>query len=206
MPRDLVVAMTGASGSPYGVRLVEVLLRAGRTIHLTMSPAAVQVFEEELGRAPRLEEDEFDPRVLLGPAASELDTARVHYHHYRDFRAGIASGSFLTGGMVICPCSMGTLAAVAHGVSENLIHRAADVHLKERRPLVLVPRETPLSLIALRNMAILAEAGAVVLPAMPAFYTRPQSVMDLVDFVVGRICDQLGVDHELLRRWGTGRS
>jgi flavin prenyltransferase len=206
MPRDLVVAMTGASGSPYGVRLVEVLLRAGRTIHLTMSPAAVQVFEEELGRAPRLEEDEFDPRVLLGPAASELDTARVHYHHYRDFRAGIASGSFLTGGMVICPCSMGTLAAVAHGVSENLIHRAADVHLKERRPLVLVPRETPLSLIALRNMAILAEAGAVVLPAMPAFYTRPQSVMDMVDFVVGRICDQLGVDHELLRRWGTGRS
>jgi 4-hydroxy-3-polyprenylbenzoate decarboxylase len=108
--------------------------------------------------------------------------------------------------MVICPCSMGTLAAVAHGVSENLIHRAADVHLKERRPLVLVPRETPLSLIALRNMAILAEAGAVVLPAMPAFYTRPQSVMDMVDFVVGRICDQLGVDHELLRRWGTGRS
>jgi flavin prenyltransferase len=206
MPRDLVVAMTGASGSPYGVRLVEVLLRAGRTIHLTMSPAAVQVFEEELGRAPRLEEDEFDPRVLLGPAASELDTARVHYHHYRDFRAGIASGSFLTGGMVICPCSMGTLAAVAHGVSENLIHRAADVHLKERRPLVLVPRETPLSLIALRNMAVLAEAGAVVLPAMPAFYTRPQSVMDMVDFVVGRICDQLGVDHELLRRWGTGRS
>jgi flavin prenyltransferase len=206
MPRDLVVAITGASGSPYGVRLVEVLLRAGRTIHLTMSPAAVQVFEEELGRAPRLEEDEFDPRVLLGPAASELDTARVHYHHYRDFRAGIASGSFLTGGMVICPCSMGTLAAVAHGVSENLIHRAADVHLKERRPLVLVPRETPLSLIALRNMAILAEAGAVVLPAMPAFYTRPQSVMDMVDFVVGRICDQLGVDHELLRRWGTGRS
>jgi 4-hydroxy-3-polyprenylbenzoate decarboxylase len=206
MPRDLVVAMTGASGSPYGVRLVEVLLRAGRTIHLTMSPAAVQVFEEELGRAPRLEEDEFDPRVLLGPAASELDTARVHYHHYRDFRAGIASGSFLTGGMVICPCSMGTLAAVAHGVSENLIHRAADVHLKERRPLVLVPRETPLSLIALRNMAILAEAGAVVLPAMPAFYTRPQSVMDMVDSVVGRICDQLGVDHELLRRWGTGRS
>jgi 4-hydroxy-3-polyprenylbenzoate decarboxylase len=198
--------MTGASGVPYGVRLVEVLLRAGRAIHLTMSPAAVQVCEEELGRAPRLEEDEFDPRVLLGPAAAGLDTARVHYHHYRDFRAGIASGSFLTGGMVICPCSMGTLAAVAHGVSENLIHRAADVHLKERRTLILVPRETPLSLISLRNMAALAEAGAVILPAMPAFYTRPQSLTDMVDFVVARICDQLGLTHDLLERWGTGRS
>ena len=97
---------------------------------------------------------------------------------------------------------MGTLAAIAHGVSENLIHRAADVHLKERRKLVLVPRETPLGLIQLRNMAAVAEAGAVVLPAMPAFYTRPQSVADMVDFVVGRICDQLGVEHDLLKRWG----
>jgi 4-hydroxy-3-polyprenylbenzoate decarboxylase len=101
---------------------------------------------------------------------------------------------------------MGTLAAVAHGVSENLIHRAADVHLKERRKLVLVPRETPLELIQLRNMAAAAEAGAVVLPAMPAFYTRPGSVADMVDFVVARVCDQLGVEHDLLRRWGDGDS
>ena len=196
---DLVVAMTGASGSPYAVRLVEVLLRAGRTVHLTISPAAVEVFEREIGRVLRL--DTFDPRELLGDAA--VDLTRLRYHHYRNFQAGIASGSFLTGGMVVCPCSMGTLAAIAHGVSENLIHRAADVHLKERRKLVLVPRETPLGLIPLRNMVAVVEAGAVVLPAMPAFYTRPQSLADMVDFVVGRVCDQLGVENALLERWGT---
>src|SRR5262245_9616421 len=124
MISDLVVALTGASGSPYGVRLVEVLLRAGRTVHLTISPAAVEVFEHEVGRALRLEEAEFDPLALLGPAAAGLDLALLHYHHFQNFGAGIASGSFVTGGMVVCPCSMGTLAAVAHGVSDNLIHRA----------------------------------------------------------------------------------
>jgi 4-hydroxy-3-polyprenylbenzoate decarboxylase len=200
---DLVVALTGASGSPYGVRLIEVLLRAGRTVHLTMSPAAVEVFEREIGRSVRLGEAEFDPVALLGPPGEGIDYSRLRYHHYRNFQAGIASGSFLTGGMVVCPCSMGTLAAIAHGVSENLIHRAADVHLKERRKLVLVPRETPLGLIQLRNMATVAEAGAVVLPAMPAFYTRPRSVADMVDFVVARVCDQLGVEHALFERWGT---
>ena len=204
MLSDLVVAVTGASGSPYGIRLVEVLLRAGRTVHLTVSPAAVEVFDREVGRVLRLGEGEFDPRALLGDAAEGLDLARLRYHHFRNFQAGIASGSFLTGGMVICPCSMGTLAAIAHGVSENLIHRAADVHLKERRKLVLVPRETPLGLIQLRNMAAAAEAGAVVLPAMPAFYTRPRSVADMVDFVVARVCDQLAVPHNLLERWGEG--
>jgi 4-hydroxy-3-polyprenylbenzoate decarboxylase len=197
---DLVVAVTGASGSPYAVRLVEVLLRAGRTVHLTISPAAVEVFEREIGRTPRL--DAFQPADLLGGAAGKLDLSRLRYHHFRDFQSGIASGSFLTGGMVVCPCSMGTLAAIAHGVSENLIHRAADVHLKERRKLVLVPRETPLGLIALRNMVSVTEAGAVVLPAMPAFYTRPASLTDMVDFVVGRVCDQLGVENRLLERWG----
>ena len=197
---DLVVAVTGASGSPYAVRLVEVLLRAGRTVHLTISPAAVEVFEREIGRVPRL--DAFQPADLLGDAAGQLDLSRLRYHHFRDFQSGIASGSFLTGGMVVCPCSMGTLAAIAHGVSENLIHRAADVHLKERRKLILVPRETPLGLIALRNMVSVTEAGAVVLPAMPAFYTRPASLADMVDFVVGRVCDQLGVENRLLERWG----
>ena len=200
---DLVVAMTGASGSPYGVRLVEVLLRAGRPVHLTISPAATEVIAQELERTVRLEPGAFDPAVLLGPAADGLDLSRLHYHHHRDFRAGIASGSFLTSGMAVCPCSMGTLAAIAHGVSENLIHRAADVHLKERRKLVLVPRETPLGLVQLRNMAAVAEAGAVVLPAMPAFYTRPRTVADMVDFVVGRVCDQLGVGHRLFDRWGS---
>src|SRR5262245_38463965 len=192
--------MTGASGSPYGVRLLEVLLRAGRVVHLTISPAAAEVMKQEQERSVGL--DSFQARDLVGPAAAGLDLGRLRYHHYRDFSAGIASGSFLTAGMVVCPCSMGTAAAIAHGTSDNLIHRAADVHLKERRKLVIVPRETPLGLIQLRNLTSLAEAGAVVLPATPAFYTRPRSVQDMIDFVVGRICDQLGVEHQLLRRWG----
>ena len=197
MADDLVVAITGASGSPYGVRLLDVLLRAGRTVHLVISPAATQVMERELGVSIDL--NRFDPTLLLKNA----DLSRLHYHHFRDFSAGIASGSFRTAGMAICPCSMGTVAAVAHGTSENLIHRAADVHLKERRKLILVPRETPLGLIQLRNLTAVAEAGAVVLPAMPAFYTLPKSVDDMVDFVVGRVCDQLGVEHRLFPRWGT---
>src|SRR5947207_13747616 len=195
---DLVLAFTGASGSPYGVRLLEVLLRAGRTVHLTMSPAAVEVLEREMDRRVRLEQ--FRLEDLLGNYG--VGPGAVQYHHFRDFQAGIASGSFLTGGMVICPCSMGTVAAIAHGLSENLIHRAADVHLKERRRLVLVPRETPLNVIQLRNLTQCAEAGAVVLPAMPAFYTKPRTLQDCVDFIVGRVCDQLGVEHDLLRRWG----
>jgi flavin prenyltransferase len=199
---SLVVAMTGASGSPYGVRLLEVLLRAGRAVHLVISPAATEVAERELGIP--LDLTRFDPARLLGPAAKGLDLSLLHYHHFRDFKAGIASGSFLTAGMAVCPCSMGTVAAIAHGTSENLIHRAADVHLKERRKLVLVPRETPLGLVQLRNLTAVAEAGAVVLPAMPAFYTLPESVGDMVDFVVGRVCDQLGVEHQLLKRWGEG--
>jgi 4-hydroxy-3-polyprenylbenzoate decarboxylase len=200
---DLAVAITGASGSAYAVRLVEVLLRAGRTVHLTISPAAAEVLAQELDRAVRLDPGAFDPAALLGPAASDLDLSRLRYHHHRDFRAGIASGSFLTAGMVVCPCSMGTLAAIAHGTSDNLIHRAADVHLKERRKLVLVPRETPLGLVQLRNMVAVAEAGAVVLPAAPGFYNRPRAIADLIDFVVGRVCDQLGVEHRLAERWGS---
>jgi 4-hydroxy-3-polyprenylbenzoate decarboxylase len=185
--RDLVVAITGASGAAYGVRLVEVLLDAGRTVHLVVSPAGETVARTELGR----ETAELFPT-----------SARLHRHDHADFNAGIASGSFLTAGMAVCPCSMGTLAGIAHGISTNLIHRAADVHLKERRKLVLVPRETPLGVIQLRNMLAVAEAGAVVLPAMPGFYRRPEHVSDLVDFVVGRVLDQLGVPHELLKRWG----
>jgi 4-hydroxy-3-polyprenylbenzoate decarboxylase len=201
---DLVLAITGASGTPYGVHLLEVLLRAGRTVHLTLSPAAVDVLARELDRHVHL--DRFLLADLLGPAADRGGPGQVHYHHFSNFQAGIASGSFLTAGMVICPCSMGTVAAIAHGLSQNLIHRAADVHLKERRRLVLVPRETPLNTIQLRNLATCAEAGAIVLPAMPAFYTRPRSLQDLVDFIVGRVCDQLGVEHQLLRRWGTPES
>jgi flavin prenyltransferase len=201
---DLVVALTGASGAPYGVRLVEVLLHAGRTVHLTLSPAAAEVLEREMNRRVQLEH--FALRNLLGDS-SALDFAdRIYYHDYRDFQAGIASGSFLTGGMVICPCSMGTVGAIANGLSQNLIHRAADVHLKEKRKLILVPRETPLHLIHLRNLVACAEAGAVILPAMPAFYTRPQTLQDMVDFLVGRIGDQLGVEHHLFPRWGAPES
>src|SRR6516162_8893877 len=197
---DLVLAMTGASGAPYGLRLLEVLLRAGRTVHLSVSPAAVQVIEQETGRKVRLEH--FELADLLGDSAALAGPGQVHYHHFQDFGAGIASGSFLTGGMVVCPCSMGTAAAVAHSLSQNLIHRAADVHLKEKRKLILVPRETPLGLVQLRNLAACAEAGATILPAMPAFYTHPRNLDDAVNFIVGRICDQLGVSHKLLHRWG----
>jgi len=216
--------MTGASGSRYGLRLLEVLLRAGRTVHLVISPAGAQVLHQEEGkqihvtpprRASRRKPDvlhskpdvlhdvsQFDLANMLGATAKVAKPGQVQYHDHRDFRAGIASGSFFTGGMVVCPCSMGTAAAIAHGLSQNLIHRAADVHLKERRKLILVPRETPLSVVQLRNLTLCAEAGAVVLPAMPAFYTKPTSLEDAVDFIVGRICDQLGVEHDLLHRWG----
>jgi 4-hydroxy-3-polyprenylbenzoate decarboxylase len=197
---DLVLAFTGASGAAYGVHLLDVLLRVGRTVHLTLSPAAAEVLEHEMDLHIKL--DQFELASLLGEAADHVNPGQVQYHHYRDFKAGIASGSFQTAGMVICPCSMGTVAAIAHGLSQNLIHRAADVHLKEHRRLVLVPRETPLNVIQLRNLTACAEAGAVVLPAMPAFYTRPRTLRDQLDFIVGRICDQLGVDHQLLRRWG----
>jgi 4-hydroxy-3-polyprenylbenzoate decarboxylase len=126
----------------------------------------------------------------------------VFYHHHGDFSAGIASGSFLTGGMVVAPCSMSTLASIAHGITTNLITRAADVHLKERRRLILVPRETPLSLVHLENMLGVTRAGAVVLPAMPGWYHRPQTLDDLIGFVVARICDQLGVENAAIPRWG----
>jgi 4-hydroxy-3-polyprenylbenzoate decarboxylase len=197
---DLVLAMTGASGAPYGVRLLEVLIRAGRTVHLVMSPSGVQVLQQEMDR--RIDLDHFRLVDLLGPVAAEAASGQILYHDHRNFMAGIASGSFLTAGMVICPCSSGTVAAIAHGLSQNLIHRAADVHLKEKRKLVLVPRETPMSVVQLRNLTICAEVGAVVLPASPGFYTKPQSLDDAINFIVGRVCDQLGVEHHLFRRWG----
>lgn len=194
----LVVGITGASGVPYAVRLVEVLLSAGREIHLSISPSGQAVLREELGRQIDLERFCIDD-LLGGPAAAG---GTVHYHHYKDLMAPIASGSFLTAAMVICPCSGSTLAAVTHSMGENLIHRAAEVHLKERRKLVVVPRETPLSLPQLKNMQAIHEAGAVVLPASPGFYHGADTVAGLVDFVVARICDQLGVVNALIRRWG----
>jgi 4-hydroxy-3-polyprenylbenzoate decarboxylase len=194
---DLVVGITGASGAIYARRLLQVLVESGRRVHLTISPSGAEVLTHELGLSVDLAD--FDPRLLLGATAAPA--GELVYHHYKNFRAGIASGSFLTGGMVVCPCSMGTLASIASGQSTNLIQRAADVHLKERRKLIVVPRETPLGSIQLENMKRLADAGAVILPAMPGFYHGPTSILDLVDFVVARICDQLGVPHQLGKRW-----
>jgi len=194
----LVIGITGASGAPYAARLLEVLLAADREIHLAISPSGQAVIEAELGR--RVDLDRFDLQTLLGGTAPT--TGKLHYHHHKNLMAPIASGSFLTAAMVICPCSGSTLSAVAHSMGENLIHRAAEVHLKERRKFVVVPRETPLSLPQLKNMQAIHEAGAVVLPAAPGFYHGAASVADLVDFVVARICDQLGVPNALMRRWG----
>ena len=195
---DLVVGITGASGVTYAQRLLQVLVNSGRRVHLTISPSGAEVLDHELGMSVDLAN--FDPQRLL-LSIHGVPTGELVYHHYQDFRAGIASGSFPTGGMVVCPCSMGTLASIASGQSTNLIQRAADVHLKERRKLIVVPRETPLGSIQLENMKRLADAGAVILPAMPGFYHGPTSILDLVDFVVGRICDQLGVPHQLCKRW-----
>jgi 4-hydroxy-3-polyprenylbenzoate decarboxylase len=227
MKPRIVVAITGASGVTYAVRLLEVLLAAGCDVHLTISAASQTVLKKELDLNADLEN--FTPGMLLldeeslardrklktirslagisSEESSVLDVGtgepgEIHYHHYRDSLAPIASGSFLTDGMVICPCSSGTLSALVHGTSANLIHRAAEVHLKERRKLVLVPRETPLSIVMLDNLRRAAEAGAVILPAMPGFYHGVKSVRDLVDFIVARICDQLGILNHLIQRWG----
>ncbi len=192
---DLVVAMTGASGAAYALRLIQVLCRLGRTIHFSLSPSAAEVLCEETGRQADL--DRFDLATF-----GDLSPGRLVYHHYQNFMAGIASGSFPTAGMVIVPCSMSTMGAIASGMSTNLITRAADVHIKERRKLILVPRETPLSQIHLENMLKVTQAGAVVLPAMPGWYHRPRRLDDLIDFIVARICDQLGIPNSLARRWG----
>jgi 4-hydroxy-3-polyprenylbenzoate decarboxylase len=193
---DLVVAMSGASGAPYAVRLLHVLVRAGRKVHVTITPSAVQVLRHEMGLEVDL--DAFNPATL-----GLREQGRIVYHRHDDFSAGIASGSFPTGGMVIVPCSMSTIGSIAAGVTTNLVTRAADVHLKERRKLIVVPRETPLSLIHLENMLRVTRAGAVVLPAAPGWYHRPRRLEDLVDFLVARICDQLGITNSLAPRWGT---
>ena len=195
----ITVAFTGASGLPYGLRLLECLLQSGQRVHLVYSKAAQIVAKQEMDfTLPNRPQDAEKMLVKrLGKFSGEL-----HVFGRDDWYAPMASGSNPGDAMVICPCTMGTLAAVAAGLSDDLITRAADVMLKEKRPLILVPRESPFSAIHLENMLKLAHAGAVILPPNPGFYYHPQSVQELVDFVVARILDHLGVEHTLVKRWG----
>ncbi|MGI9454070.1 MAG: UbiX family flavin prenyltransferase [Pirellulales bacterium] len=194
----VVLGVTGASGAIYSRRLLHVLLNTNCDVHLSVSPSGKAVFEQELSES--LDLDNFSVEQFLGTATPL--PGRLTYHHYKNLMAPIASGSFLTSAMVICPCSGSTLSAVTHAMGDNLIHRAAEVHLKERRKLVVVPRESPLSLPQLKNMQAIHEAGAVVLPASPGFYHKAETIDDLVNFVVSRICDQLNITNELVGRWG----
>jgi 4-hydroxy-3-polyprenylbenzoate decarboxylase len=200
-PRRITLAFTGASGMPYGVRLLECLLRAGCRVYLLYSQAAQIVARQEMDLALPAR-----PAEAAALFAERFGAAPGQLQAFgrEEWFAPVASGSNPADAMAVCPCTMGTLAAIAAGLSDNLIHRAADVMLKEARKLVLVPRETPLSAIHLENMLKLARAGAIILPANPGFYRHPQSPADLVDFVVARVLDHLGVEHALMPRWGEG--
>lgn len=200
--KTVVLAFTGASGMPYGLRLLECLLQAGVRVHLVYSQAAQVVAKQELGLTLPARAAEAE-RELAARLPAQPGQLRVFGRD--DWFAPMASGSNPPDAMAVCPCTTGTLAAIAAGMSDNLIERAADVALKEGRKLVLVVRETPLSAIHLENMLKLARAGAVILPANPAFYHHPQSVQDLVDYVTARVLDHLGVPHRLMGRWGEDR-
>lgn len=198
-PATITLAFTGASGMPYGIRLLEVLLQQGKQVYLLYSKVAQIVAQQEMELAlpSSAKETEAFFRSRYGVTNRQL---RVFGRE--EWFAPVASGSNPADAMVICPCTMGTLAAVAAGLSQNLIERSADVMLKENRPLIIVPRETPFSPIHLENMLKLARSGAVILPANPGFYHHPQTVQDLVDFVVARVLDHLHVKHQLMPRWG----
>lgn len=195
----VTLAMTGASGAPYGLRLLECLLAAGRKVFFLASKPAQLVIatETDLKLPPRPEA----MAELLCERYGGRD-GQITAFGPEQWTAPIASGSGSAGAMVVCPCSSGTLSAIAHGASKTLLERAADVMLKERRPLILVHRETPLSLVHVENMRLLLQAGATILPANPGYYHRPNSVNDVVDFVVARILDHLGVQQALVPRWG----
>jgi flavin prenyltransferase len=186
----IVVALTGASGAPYGLRLLEVLAQRRVPVWLIPSSHGMRLLRDECG---------IDSMEALQAATGDWSSVTVFPD---DDRGALpASGSQRTGGMVVCPCSMGTVAAIAGGTSRSLVERAADVTLKERRRLILVPRETPLSLVHLRNLVAVTEAGAIVIPAAPGFYHRPTRIAELVDFIVQRILDQLELDIDISRRW-----
>lgn len=191
----IVIGITGASGAVYARRMIHALSKAHWHTHLVVSPLGQRLLHDELGM------EGIDLGALLGKDAPEPDLP-ITLHHFRDVGAAIASGSFQHEGMVICPCSSNTLSAVANGSQQNLLHRAAHVCLKERRRLVLLHREMPLSVVDIRNMLAATEAGAILCPASPGFYLLPQSIDDLVDFVVARVLDLIGVEHDLSERWG----
>ena len=199
MSKTICLAFTGASGMPYGMRLLECLLAAGCHVQLLYSQVAQVVTRQEMDL--ELPARPADAEIQLRARFAALPGTLAVYGREEWF-APVASGSNPPEAMVICPCTMGTLAAIAQGLASNLIERAADVALKEGRTLVLVPRETPLSIIHLENMLRLARAGAVILPPNPGFYHHPQGIADLVDFVVARVLDQLKVPHALMSRWG----
>lgn len=200
MSQTICLALTGASGLPYGLRLLECLLEAGCRVQLLYSQAAQVVARQELNF--ELPSRPSEARTALLARFPTVDGEKLSVYGREEWFAPVASGSNPPDAMVVCPCSMGTLASIAQGLSDNLIERAADVVLKEGRKLVLVPRETPFSAIHLENMLRLTRAGAVILPPSPGFYHHPQSVQDIVDFVVARILDQLRVPHTLMQRWG----
>ena len=198
MKHPLVVAMTGASGAIYAGRLLRALLVGGCEVHLVLSKYGRYLLVEELGFRPDKESlREFLARLY----GAETEAGELCEYGAGDLAATIASGSVSLDGMAVVPCSVKTLSSIARGASASLIERAADVSLKEQRPLVLVVRETPLNLIQLRNMTAVAEAGAVILPAMPAFYQKPQTFDDLGDFIAGRICNMLKIEHQLFPAW-----
>lgn len=200
MPKTICLALTGASGMPYGLRLLECLLAAGCQVQLLYSQAAQVVARQELDF--ELPSRPSEAKAALLARYPEIEAGQLAVFGREEWFAPVASGSNPPDAMVVCPCSMGTLAAIAQGLADNLIERAADVVLKEGRKLVLVPRETPFSAIHLENMLRLARAGTVILPPSPGFYHHPQSVQDIVDFVVARVLDQVGVPHTLMQRWG----
>jgi len=197
----MAIAITGASGALYAVRTVAALLSQGIHIELVVSDYGRRLLRDELGDSATVEG--LMP-YLIEKYGAEVEAGALSLHSNRDLGATIASGSHGCAGMAIVPCSMKTLAGVAHGLSRNLVERAADVMLKERRPLIIVPRETPMSLPQLKNMVLCAEAGAMILPAMPAFYQLPKSLDDLADFMAGKILSALGFEHDLYPAW-TGR-
>ncbi len=209
MNKTICLALTGASGMPYGLRLLECLLAAGCNVQLLYSQAAQIVARQEMDLELPSRPAEVKSALLARLAATmeskagpRVDPEKLAVFGREEWFAPVASGSNPPDAMVVCPCSMGTLAAIAQGLADNLIERAADVVLKEGRKLVLVPRETPFSAIHLENMLRLSRAGAVILPPSPGFYHHPQSVQDIVDFVVARVLDQIGVPHTLMQRWG----